>query len=95
MTVIQRIEAAYRRLEKAKEIVQAGKVHRVEGADGYWVVEGSNGAYYLVNGQCTCPDYQRRGKEIKFCKHMLAVELTKQQEHEGKEAKQDVPRKRS
>ena len=34
MTVVQRIEAAYKRLEKAKEIVRAGKVHRIEGADG-------------------------------------------------------------
>ena len=86
MTVIQWIEAAYKRLEKAKAIVRAGKVHKVEGADGYWVVEGSSGAYYMVNGQCTCPDYRRRGNEIKYCKHMLAVELTRlHEEGRGKE----------
>ena len=78
MTVVQRIEAAYKRLEKAKEIVRTGKVHRVEGADGYWVVEGSQGAFYLVNGTCTCPDYQRRGETLKWCKHMLAVEIVKE-----------------
>ncbi len=93
MTVIERIEAAYKRLEKAKEIVQAGKVHKVEGADGYWVVEGSNG-FYLVNGTCTCPDYRKRGKAIKFCKHMLAVELVKQ--GQGKEARaRDARHKRN
>ncbi len=79
MTVIERIEAAAKRLEKAKDIVRAGKVHRIEGAGGYWVVEGSQGAFYLVNGTCTCPDYRKRSKTIKFCKHMLAVEIVKSQ----------------
>ena len=77
MTVIERIEAAHRRLEKARKLVADGKVHRIEGADGYWIVEGSSG-FYLVNGTCTCPDYRKRGKTIKWCKHMLAVEIARQ-----------------
>lgn len=86
MTVLQRIEAAAKRLEKAKEIARAGKVHRIEGTGGYYVVEGSQGAFYLVNGTCTCPDYQRRGETLKWCKHMLAVEIVKQGGTKGDEA---------
>jgi hypothetical protein len=68
----------YARLEKAKAIATAGKVHPIVGMDEHYVVESSKGDFYLVNGTCTCIDAQQRTDlHHGWCKHKLAVELYK------------------
>jgi len=79
---IQQIESMYQRLEKARGIYAAGKVHRILGLDQQYVVESSTGdGFYQVNGVCTCQDAQHR-TEIHhgWCCHKLAVELLKEQQ---------------
>jgi hypothetical protein len=79
---IQQIESMYQRLEKARSIFAAVKVHRVLGLDGHYVVQSSTGdGFYQVNGTCTCQDAQHR-TEIRhgWCCHKLAVELLKEQQ---------------
>lgn len=73
------------RLERAKELLREGKVHRVEGLPRVYVVEGQN--RYLVDLEketCTCPDW----KGGHLCKHLLAagmVEILREREKEMKE----------
>jgi hypothetical protein len=76
---IKQIESLYQRLEKARSIVAAGKVHPITGTTDHYVVEASNGNHYLVNAVCTCVDAQQRGDiHHGWCKHKLAVELFKE-----------------
>lgn len=75
MAEITRIKALHDRLVKAEELVRDGKVHPVTGMAGHWVVEGRRG-HYLVNKECTCPDYIHRTHLIEgYCKHRLAAML--------------------
>jgi hypothetical protein len=77
---ITRIKALRDRLVKAEELVRDGKVHPVMDMAGQWVVEGSQG-HYLVNKDCTCPDYIHRTHLIEgYCKHRLAAMLYAEQE---------------
>lgn len=84
MTVIQKIEALSKRLERAKALVKEGKVEKLTHTE--WAVdsERDQSKWYLVklNGRatCSCPDFKRRHEEIRFCKHLLAVEITKMKE---------------
>jgi hypothetical protein len=76
---VQQIESFYARLEKARIITASGKVHPIVGLDEHYVVESSNGDFYLVNGTCTCVDAQQRTDlHHDWCKHKLAVELCKE-----------------
>jgi hypothetical protein len=76
---IRQIKFLYARLEKAREIVAAGKVHPIVGMDKHYAVESSKGDFYLVNGTCTCIDAQQRADLYHgWCKHKLAVELFKE-----------------
>lgn len=87
MSTVQLITKLAERLEKAKALVEDGCVHPITGEPNNYVVESERdvGTYYHVNGVCTCPDFQHRGKEIAgWCKHKLAVELMKEQEQAGK-----------
>ncbi|MCS7301807.1 MAG: SWIM zinc finger domain-containing protein [Fimbriimonadales bacterium] len=74
------IEALYQRLQRARELVEAGKVSPVHGLEGVYVVLNGDGtAHYLVNADssCTCPDFEKHGGRIP-CKHLLAVNLYQQ-----------------
>ena len=78
---VKQIESLYQRLEKARSIYAAGKVHRILGLDQQYVVQSStDDGFYQVNGVCTCQDAQHR-TEIHhgWCCHKLAVELLKEQ----------------
>jgi hypothetical protein len=76
---VQQIEVLHQRLVKAREIVAAGKVHPIVGLEAHYTVEASKGGFYLVNGECTCPDAQERADiHWGWCKHKLAVELFKE-----------------
>jgi hypothetical protein len=76
---IQQIEALHQRLVKAREIVAAGKVHPIIGLETHYTVQASTGGFYLVNGECTCPNAQERADIHRgWCKHMLAVEIYKE-----------------
>jgi|FaiFalFF_MnMetaG_3_1042247.scaffolds.fasta_scaffold04413_2 predicted nucleic acid-binding Zn finger protein len=78
MVKVQTIEALYRRLERARAIVAAGKILPVAGRDGYFCVLASDGkrVYLVQAGQsCTCPDFTQRSTRSVPCKHLLAVEL--------------------
>jgi hypothetical protein len=77
---VQQIESLYARLEKAREIAAAGKVHPIVGLENHYAVECSriDSGMYLVNGTCTCIDAQQRiDLHHGWCKHKLAVELYK------------------
>jgi hypothetical protein len=79
---IKQIESMYARLEKARSIYAAGKVHPIVGMEGHYAVECSHidDGVYLVNGTCTCIDAQQRTDvHHGWCKHKLAVELFKEQ----------------
>ena len=83
---VQQIEALHQRLVKAREIVASGKVYPIVGLETHFAVQASTGGFYLVNGECTCPDAQQwtdihRG----WCKHMLAVEIYKESPKESPE----------
>ena len=76
VSIADRIEAAYERLEKAKEIVANGGVHPMIGQPDHFAVEASDGGVYTVNAACTCPDYEHRQHlNGRLCKHRLAVYL--------------------
>jgi hypothetical protein len=76
---IRQIESLYQRLEKARSIAAAGKVHPIIGMTDHYTVESSKGDFYLVNGTCTCIDAQQRiDVHHGWCKHKLAVELFKE-----------------
>jgi hypothetical protein len=79
---VKQIEAMYQRLEKARSIYAAGKVHRILGLDQQYVVQSSTGdGFYQVNGVCTCQDAQHRTElHHGWCCHKLAVELFKEQQ---------------
>src|ERR671919_332131 len=82
LSPVKQIESLYQRLEKARSIFAAGKVHRILGLDEHYVVESSKGdGFYQVNGICTCMDAQHRTEvHHGWCCHKLAVELFKEQE---------------
>lgn len=80
---IARIEQAYAKLTRAREIAAAGQVSRVLGMNGaYWVASATQGAGYLVQAQqsCTCADFVNRGnaERLQYCKHLLSVEIISQ-----------------
>jgi predicted nucleic acid-binding Zn finger protein len=76
---ISRIKALRDRLNKAEELVRDGKVHSVVDMLDHWVVEGSHG-HYLVNNNCSCPDFVHRTDLIEtYCKHHLAAMLYAEQ----------------
>ena len=76
---VTQIEELNKRLEKARQLVSEDRVAPVVGRDGHFVVQATEGGYYLVNGECTCRDAQYRSEVHKgWCKHMLAVELYKE-----------------
>ena len=83
-TVIQKIEALNERLERARQLVADGLVSPVIGMESHYVVRSSDGdGYYLVNGECSCPDAEYRSDvHSGWCKHFLSVELFKESESE-------------
>jgi hypothetical protein len=81
LSPVKQIESLYARLEKARSIYAAGKVHPIVGMEGHYAVECSriDGGMYLVNGTCTCIDAQQRvDVHHGWCKHKLSVELFKE-----------------
>jgi hypothetical protein len=91
---IKQIELLNARLEKARIIYAAGKVHPIVGMEGHYAVECSriDDGMYLVNGTCTCVDAQQRTDvHHSWCKHKLAVELLKEQQGIGDTPKVSKP----
>jgi hypothetical protein len=87
---VKQIESMYARLEKARTIYAAGKVHPIVGMEGHYAVECSriDDGTYLVNGTCTCVDaHQRTDIHHGWCKHKLAVELFKEPQTIGESHK--------
>ncbi len=64
MVTAAQAKAISERYLKAVELVEQGKVYRLDGGrEGDYVVVNGNGQAYLVNlisGECTCPDSQYR-----------------------------------
>ncbi|MEM4406845.1 MAG: SWIM zinc finger family protein [Candidatus Methanomethylicaceae archaeon] len=86
------IEGLYKRVERARALVQAGKVSPVVGLEGVYVVlNGDGNAHYLVNAgsSCTCPDFEKHGGKYP-CKHILAVELYQVQQQQSQSATEPV-----
>ena len=75
--VIQSIEGLACRLEKARTLVEEGKVRPIINKEDAFIVESSSGVgYYLVDKDtgCTCPDAcTRRELHRGLCKHRLAI----------------------
>ena len=79
---VKQIEELYKRLEKARQLNEEGKVNPLLGAEGQYVVHGKGG-FYLVGAGCTCQDAQHRTDLHKgCCKHSLAVSLFRGDEAE-------------
>lgn len=82
------------RYAKAVELVNEGKVFRLYGEDGLYVVVNGEGVAYqvdIVNGECTCPDSQYRCARLDIlCKHALAALIVheRQQAEAGESAPQ-------
>ena len=76
-SVIDKIDAVSQRLERARDLVRAGKVRRVINRPDHFTVEAStNQGAYLVNSSCSCPDSEYRSELTNgLCKHKLAVVL--------------------
>ena len=77
-TVLERIEGQAERLEKARRLVEAGKLRPLTPDGTTWAVysETNPKLRYRVTAEgCSCPDYRYRHDELEICKHMLAVEL--------------------
>ena len=88
-TIIERIEAQFERLQKAREIVAKQGVHVLLGVDEdttgdfggrpktcHAVDSSSGSGQYFVNGSCGCPDAKERADLHEgWCKHRLAVQL--------------------
>ena len=74
---IEKIEAKFDRLQKAREIVAHQGVHIVLGMRSHYTVDASDGKnQYMVNAKCTCPDANERADlHDGDCKHKLAVLL--------------------
>ena len=87
VTTIQMIEGLSKRLEKVRQILADGKVHPVIGMDSHYCVAASDGqGFYMVNGECTCPDANQRTElHNGWCKHNLAVELFKENQPQTEE----------
>jgi hypothetical protein len=66
------------RLGKAVEIARNGGITCHD--DGTATVQGRTRAY-TINGTCDCPDARVHGK---YCKHVMAVELTRLAQHHRK-----------
>lgn len=84
---LARAEEFLRRLERAQELVRAGKVFPVPGLKGRYVVVGSQD--YLVNLEaesCTCPDWERG----QVCKHLLGAWLVERRGEKGEEKREVV-----
>jgi hypothetical protein len=73
--VIEKIDALSERLERARRLVAENRVHPVIGLTSHYIVESSTGdGYYLVNGECSCPDSKHREQlTSRLCKHKLAA----------------------
>ena len=86
MRMTQRIEAWWKRLERARAIVAAGGV--VPDGPGRFLVTDvtKNGdqpqTHTVFRGQCDCTDCRLRPWLLGYCKHRLAVELYLAQQHE-------------
>ncbi len=88
-STIERIEAQFDRLQKARDIVSNQGVHVMLGVDDEhagefggrqrtcFAVDSSTGkGKYFVNGSCGCPDAKERADLHEgWCKHRLAVQL--------------------
>ena len=71
---IKQITELYKRLERAQEIADDGRVYPVVGQEGVYVVHG-NAGFYIVDGEgCSCADASF-GVPLHhgYCKHRLAV----------------------
>ncbi len=91
-SVIQKIEALYQRLERARAIVAEGRIHPVLGKPDHYVVQSTKGdGFYLVNGTCICPDATERAELTKgLCKHKLAAVLFSESQTDAKPSQVDV-----
>ena len=76
-SIVDKIEAVHERLQRARELFENGNVQPVIGMEAHFTVSSSEGkGTYLVNGECTCPDYEHRQYlNGRLCKHRLAVHL--------------------
>jgi len=77
---IKKIEQAYAKLQRAREIYEAGSVSRILGMVDHYVVTASQeaGGYLVTRDKaCTCRDFSNRGdaERGQYCKHLLAVRL--------------------
>jgi hypothetical protein len=79
MMTAKQIKGLAERYERAREIVEAGRVAPVYGQDGVYCVLNGEGYAYLVNltaETCTCPDAQYRAAKLGIpCKHLIAAAL--------------------
>jgi predicted nucleic acid-binding Zn finger protein len=86
MMTAKQAKAISERYAKAVELVAAGRVAPVYGQNGVYCVINGEGCAYLVNltaETCTCPDYQYRAKKLNiWCKHVIAVALYRERQHD-------------
>ncbi len=70
---VAQIRALHDRLIRAEVLVADNRVHPAVNMPGHYIVQG-NAGFYVVNGECTCPDATNRTDLVKgYCKHLLAT----------------------
>ena len=102
MTIVEKIEALHKRLERAKEIVERGYIYPIYGRPGVYVAKSATGQkdgkghlkLYLVDEEgCTCADFRRLAKvNGGWCKHRLAREIlmSQSEKEEGSDEAQSA-----
>jgi hypothetical protein len=75
--VERRNRHALKRLPRAQAIAERQNWRRVGDKLDTWLMPSStrSGVVYIVNGRCTCPDFQHNGVTGGWCKHRLARAL--------------------
>ena len=74
LSPVKQITELYKRLGRAREIADDGRVYPVLGQEAVYVVQGNSGFYVVDGDGCTCPD-AAFGAPLHhgYCKHRLAV----------------------
>lgn len=78
------------RLERARKLLEEGRVYPVRGNENLFVVLSGESAHLAgFPESCTCEDYQYRAKPLGIpCKHLLAAALYRERQRQQQQQQQ-------